>query len=34
MKKMTEKALSEAFAGESRAHMKYLIFAEVAESAK
>jgi rubrerythrin len=31
MKKMTEKALSEAFAGESMAHMKYLIFAEVAE---
>ncbi len=31
MKKMTEKALSEAFIGESMAHMKYLIFAEVAE---
>jgi rubrerythrin len=31
MKKMTEKALSEAFAGESMAHMKYLIFAEIAE---
>ena len=31
MKKMTEKSLSEAFAGESMAHMKYLIFAEVAE---
>jgi len=31
MKKMTEKALSEAFAGEAMAHMKYLIFAEVAE---
>lgn len=32
MRKMTEKALSEAFAGESMAHMKYLIFSEVAES--
>jgi rubrerythrin len=31
MKKMTEKALSEAFAGESMAHMKYLIFADVAD---
>jgi rubrerythrin len=31
MKNMTEKALSEAFAGESMAHMKYLIFAEIAE---
>ncbi|MCX7785282.1 MAG: rubrerythrin family protein [candidate division WOR-3 bacterium] len=31
MRKMTEKALSEAFAGESMAHMKYLIFAEIAE---
>lgn len=31
MKKMTEKSLSEAFAGESQAHMKYLAFAEVAE---
>lgn len=31
MKKMTEKSLSEAFAGESMAHMKYLIFSEVAE---
>ncbi|MCX8014742.1 MAG: rubrerythrin family protein [candidate division WOR-3 bacterium] len=31
MKEMTKKALSEAFAGESMAHMKYLIFAEVAE---
>ncbi|NOZ61357.1 MAG: rubrerythrin family protein [Calditrichaeota bacterium] len=30
MKKMTEKSLSEAFAGESMAHMKYTIFAEVA----
>ncbi len=33
MKKMTEKALLEAFAGESQAHMKYLIFAEEAEKA-
>ncbi len=31
MKKMTEKSLSEAFAGESMAHMKYLIFSEIAE---
>ena len=31
MRKMTEKALQEAFAGESTAHMKYLIFAELAE---
>jgi len=31
MKKMTEKSLQEAFAGESMAHMKYLIFSEVAE---
>jgi rubrerythrin len=31
MKKMSEKALGEAFAGESMAHMKYLIFADVAE---
>lgn len=31
MKKMAEKSLSEAFAGESMAHMKYLIFSEVAE---
>ena len=31
MKKMTEKALLEAFAGESMAHMKYLIFSEIAE---
>ncbi len=30
MKKMTEKSLSEAFAGESMAHMKYAIFAEIA----
>jgi len=32
MKKMTEKNLSDAFAGESQAHMKYAIFAEVAEN--
>lgn len=32
MKKMTEKSLSEAFAGESMAHMKYLIFSGVAEN--
>jgi len=32
VKKMTEKSLSEAFAGESMAHMKYLIFSEVAEN--
>ncbi len=31
MKEMTKKALGEAFAGESMAHMKYLIFAEIAE---
>lgn len=31
MKKMTEKALQEAFAGESMAHMKYLAFSEIAE---
>ncbi len=31
MKKMTEKSLHEAFAGESQAHVKYLIFAEKAE---
>jgi len=31
MRKMTEKSLREAFAGESQAHMKYLIFAEQAE---
>ncbi len=31
MKKMTKKSLEEAFAGESMAHMKYLIFAETAE---
>lgn len=32
MKKMVEKSLNEAFAGESMAHMKYLIFAEIAEN--
>ncbi|MBS3819828.1 rubrerythrin family protein [bacterium] len=32
MKKMTEENLKEAFAGESQAHMRYLIFAEKAES--
>ncbi len=31
MKKMTEKALNEAFAGESMAHMKYLAFSAQAE---
>ena len=31
MRKMTEKALNEAFASESMAHMKYLIFSEIAE---
>ncbi len=31
MKKMTEKALYDAFAGESMAHLKYLIFSEIAE---
>ena len=31
MKKMTEKALSEAFAGESMAHMKYLAFGDIAD---
>jgi len=31
MKKMTEAALKDAFAGESQAHLKYLIFSEVAE---
>jgi len=31
MRKMTEKAMWEAFAGESMAHMKYLIFSEIAE---
>ncbi len=32
MRKMVEKNLEEAFAGESMAHMKYMIFAEVAEN--
>ena len=31
MKKMTEQNLKDAFAGESQAHMKYLIFADKAE---
>ena len=31
MRKMVKKSLEEAFAGESMAHMKYSIFAEVAE---
>jgi len=31
MRKMTEKILSEAFAGESMAHIKYLAFADIAE---
>ncbi len=31
MRKMVEKALNEAFAGESMAHMKYLIFSEIAQ---
>ena len=31
MRKMTEKSLSEAFAGESQAHMKYLAFSDIAE---
>ena len=31
MKKMTTKSLEEAFAGESKAHMKYLAFSAVAE---
>ncbi len=31
MKTMTERALKEAFAGESQAHVRYLIFAEEAE---
>ncbi len=32
MRKMTEKNLWDAFAGESQAHMKYLVFADVAEA--
>jgi len=31
MKEMTKKSIGEAFAGESMAHMKYLIFADVAD---
>ncbi len=31
MRKMTEENLKSAFAGQSQAHMRYLIFAEVAE---
>jgi rubrerythrin len=31
MKKMTEKSLKEAFAGESQAHMKYLAFSKKAD---
>ena len=31
MRKMTEESLKAAFAGESQAHMRYLVFAEVAE---
>ena len=31
MRDMTKKSLNEAFAGESMAHMKYLIFSETAE---
>ena len=31
MRKMTEENLKSAFAGESQAHMRYLIFADVAE---
>ena len=31
MKKMTDKNIGDAFAGESKAHMKYLIFARKAE---
>jgi len=31
MRKMTEKNLADSFAGESMAHMKYLIYSEVAE---
>ncbi len=34
MKKMTEQNLREAFAGESQAHMRYLIFSERAEKEK
>lgn len=31
MRQMTEKSLREAFSGESQAHMRYLIFADLAE---
>lgn len=31
MRKMTEKNLNDAFAGESKAHMKYLIYSDAAE---
>jgi len=31
MRKMTQKNLNDAFSGESQAHMKYLIYSEVAE---
>jgi rubrerythrin len=31
MREMTKKSLQEAFAGESQAHMKYMIFSEKAE---
>lgn len=31
MGKMTDKSLEEAFEGESKAHMKYLIFSDIAE---
>ena len=31
MRKMTEDSLKSAFAGESQAHMKYMIFSEIAE---
>jgi len=31
MKKMTEQFLKDAFAGESMAHMKYIIYSEIAE---
>jgi len=34
MKKMTQENLKSAFAGESQAHMRYLIFAQVAEKEK
>ncbi len=34
MRKMTEGNLGDAFAGESQAHMRYLVFAEVADGEK